>query len=105
MGTTTPVCRDIPTTSSDLRYSGRISSIPEALAQWIFLNTSVTLALMMNESNGESPVSASPRETMTEELGRYLKKVMHQELHYLIIHLASRYLSAASRIPQSSQAQ
>ncbi|MED6263042.1 hypothetical protein CHARACLAT_000295 [Characodon lateralis] len=85
MRTTTPVCRDSPTTSSDLRYSGRISSIPEGLAQWSFLNTSVTLALMMNESNGESPVSASTRETMTAGLGRYLKKVWHQELHYLIM--------------------
>ncbi|MED6256652.1 hypothetical protein ATANTOWER_032185 [Ataeniobius toweri] len=34
------VKHDSPTTSRDLRYSGRIPSTPEALLQWSFLTTS-----------------------------------------------------------------
>ncbi|MEQ2236402.1 hypothetical protein ILYODFUR_012412 [Ilyodon furcidens] len=43
------VNHDSPTTSKDLRYSGWISSTPEALPPRSFLTTSVTSAWMMKE--------------------------------------------------------
>ncbi|MEQ2246488.1 hypothetical protein ILYODFUR_039004 [Ilyodon furcidens] len=49
------VNHDSPTTSRDLRYSGRISSTPEALPPRSFLTTSVPSVLVMKESNPESP--------------------------------------------------
>ncbi|XP_015259126.1 PREDICTED: NACHT, LRR and PYD domains-containing protein 3-like [Cyprinodon variegatus] len=56
------VNHDSPTTSRALRYSGRISSTPEALPPWSFLTTSVTSAWVMNESRPKHPVSSSPME-------------------------------------------
>ncbi|MED6234201.1 hypothetical protein ATANTOWER_024403 [Ataeniobius toweri] len=56
------VNHDSPTTSRDLRYSGWISSTPEALPPRSFLTTSVTSAWVMKESNAESPASVSTRE-------------------------------------------
>ncbi|MEQ2239915.1 hypothetical protein ILYODFUR_009440 [Ilyodon furcidens] len=64
------VNHDSPTTSRDLRYSGRISSIPKALPPWSFLTTSVTSAWVMKESNPESPASAFTRECVMAGLRR-----------------------------------
>ncbi|MEQ2308688.1 hypothetical protein AMECASPLE_030825 [Ameca splendens] len=50
------VNHDRPTTSRDLRYSGRIFSTPEALPPWRFSTTSVTSAYVM-KSPTPSPQS------------------------------------------------
>ncbi|XDV12364.1 hypothetical protein PO909_001059 [Leuciscus waleckii] len=58
------VSQDSPTTSGDLRYSGRISSTPCALPLRSFLTTSVTSARVMDESTSEPSASASSMEDL-----------------------------------------
>ncbi len=72
------VNQDSPTTSRDLRYSGRISSTPGALPPRSFLTTSVTSAWVMGESPSETPVSASSSEDVTVGLRRSSKYSFHR---------------------------
>ncbi|XP_056109510.1 uncharacterized protein LOC130087282 [Rhinichthys klamathensis goyatoka] len=64
------VSQDSPTTSRDLRYSGRISSTPGALPPRSFLTTSVTSARVMDESTSE-PCQQPPTSTVNS-VGRAL---------------------------------
>ncbi len=80
-GTTTPfatprdamlqrrVSQDSPTTSRDLRYSGQISSTPDALPLRSLQTTSVTSAWVMDESTPESSISASSRKACQWDWG------------------------------------
>ncbi|MED6251614.1 hypothetical protein ATANTOWER_000422, partial [Ataeniobius toweri] len=74
------VNHDSPTTSRDLRYSGRISSTPEALPPRSFLTTSVTSAWVMKESSPESPASVSTRECVMAGLRRSSKYSFHRPI-------------------------
>ncbi|MEQ2309918.1 hypothetical protein AMECASPLE_003476 [Ameca splendens] len=74
------VNHDSSTTSRDMRYSGRISSTPEALPPPTFLTTSVTSAWMMKESNPEYPGSASTRECVMAGLRRSSKYSFHRPI-------------------------
>ncbi|MEQ2308749.1 hypothetical protein AMECASPLE_031430 [Ameca splendens] len=96
------VNHDSPTTSRDLRYSGRFLSIPEALPPQSFLTTSVTSAWVMKESNPESPASVSTRECVMAGLRRSLKYYFHRpimspvEVNSLPPHYKQRWQSTAS---------
>uniref|UniRef100_A0AAY5KIR9 RNA methyltransferase n=1 Tax=Esox lucius TaxID=8010 RepID=A0AAY5KIR9_ESOLU len=72
------VSQDSPTTSRDLRYSGRISSTPGALPPRSFLTTSVTSARVMDESTSEPSSSASSMEDVTAGLRRSSKYSFHR---------------------------
>uniref|UniRef100_A0A8D0CIB5 Coiled-coil domain containing 88C n=1 Tax=Scleropages formosus TaxID=113540 RepID=A0A8D0CIB5_SCLFO len=72
------VSQDSPTTSRDLRNSGRISSTPGALPPRSFLTTSATSARVMDESPSESPASASSTEGVSEGLRRSSKYSFHR---------------------------
>ncbi|MED6249771.1 hypothetical protein ATANTOWER_019286 [Ataeniobius toweri] len=74
------VNHDSPTTSRDLRYSGRISSTPEALPPRSFLTTLVTPAWVMKESGPKSPASVSTRECMMAGLRRSSKYSFHRPI-------------------------
>ncbi|MEQ2309504.1 hypothetical protein AMECASPLE_039449, partial [Ameca splendens] len=74
------VNHDSPTTSRDLRYSGRISSTPEALPPRSFLTTSLTSAWVMKESNPKSPASVSTRECVMAGLRRSSKYSFHRPI-------------------------
>ncbi|KAI3355527.1 hypothetical protein L3Q82_017905 [Scortum barcoo] len=67
------VSQDSPTTSRDLRYSGRISSTPGALPPRSLRTTSVTSAWVMDESTSETPASASSLEGKSVGLRRSSK--------------------------------
>uniref|UniRef100_A0A3B5A757 Histo-blood group ABO system transferase 2-like n=1 Tax=Stegastes partitus TaxID=144197 RepID=A0A3B5A757_9TELE len=71
------VNQDSPTTSRDLRYSGRIASTPGALPPKSFLTTLVPSARVMDESASESTVSASSLEDVTAGLRRPSKYSFH----------------------------
>ena len=95
-GTTTPVCQsrgtvpdchmmlqscvnqDSPTTSRDLRYSGRLSSTLGALPLKSFCTTSVTLAWAMKGSTSESPASAYSMRGVSVGLRRTSKYSFHR---------------------------
>lgn len=72
------VSHDSPTTSRDLRYSGRISSTPGAFAPRSPPGASMTLAREMNEPVSDSPVFASSWEDVTVRLRRFSKCSIHR---------------------------
>ena len=67
------VSQDSPTTSRDLRYSGRISSTPSALPPRSLPTTSVTSAWVINKS----PAPASSMEGVSVGLRRSSKYSFH----------------------------